>query len=129
PNGSLLALATGNSVNFDTKTRRSSRVTGNVLAQAFSPNGKLFAFSGIDLEVRRIQQGQIESRLFPIVPKGGSPAFSSDGRFMAVLNRGLTQVWKLPAESSLSRTLPVNGRSSWAGFSPNGEYVVPIGTT
>jgi WD40 repeat protein len=129
PNGSLLALATGNSVNFDTKTRRSSRVTGNILRQAFSPNGKLYAFSGIDLEVRRIQQGQIESRVFPIVPKGGSPAFSSDGRLMAILNRGLTQVWKLPAEYSPSRTLPFHGRSSWAGFSPNGEYVVPIGTT
>ncbi len=129
PNGSLLALATGNSVNFDTKTRRSSRVTGNVLAQAFSPNGKLFAFSGIDLEVRPIQQGQIESRLFPIMPKGGSPAFSSDGRFMAVLSPGLTQVWRLPAEYSLSRTLPFHGGSSWAGFSPNGKYVMPIGTT
>ena len=100
PDGRLLALATGNSVNFDAKTRAPSRITGNVLSLAFSPKGNFFAFSsGMDVEVRSVQQGKIGSRAFPIVSNGGQAAFSSDGKYMAVQYRGLTQVLRLPRET------------------------------
>jgi serine/threonine protein kinase/WD40 repeat protein len=131
PDGSLLSLATGNSVNFDTRTRAPSRITGSVLGLAFSPNGKLFAFGNTDLEVRNVGQSKIGSRVFPMVCQGGRPAFSSDGKYMAVLRNGLTQVLRLPGDSlnSLARKTPFDGQSSWAGFSPNGKYVAPIGKT
>ncbi len=132
PDGRLLALATGNSVNFDAKTRAPSRITGNVLSLAFSPKGNFFAFSsGMDVEVRSVQQGKIGSRAFPIVSNGGQAAFSSDGKYMAVQYRGLTQVLRLPRDTlnSLVRKVPFNGQSSWAGFSPDGKYVAPIGKT
>jgi serine/threonine protein kinase/WD40 repeat protein len=131
PDGGLLSLATGNSVNFDAKTRAASRITGVVQGLAFSPNGKLFAFGNTDIEVRSVSQSKIGSRAFPTVCKGGQPAFSSDGKYMAVQYGGLTQVLRLPRDSlnSLARQAPFNGQSSWTGFSPDGKYVAPIGTT
>src|SRR5262249_29772726 len=127
--GSFLTLAASPCVSFDAKTRQSSGITGNAIAQAFSPSGELFASSGTDLEVHRVQQGKIESRVFPIVCKGGTPAFSSDGKYMAVLNADLTQVLRLPADDALARKIGLRGRYSWAAFSPNGKYVAPNGST
>jgi serine/threonine protein kinase/WD40 repeat protein len=126
--GGLLVLGSNPSVSFDTKTRQQS-TTGNALGMAFSPNGKFFAFSGIDVEVRSVQQRKIGSRAFPIVCQGRSPAFSHDGKYMAVLNRGLIQVLRLPRDNPLIRKVPLNGRSSWAGLSRDGRYVGPIGNT
>ena len=129
PDGNLLALAKRESVSVDTTTRQPSSATGNALALAFSTDSKFFASSGIDLEVHRVQPGKLGSRVFPMVCKGGQAAFSNDGKFMAVLNRGLTQVWRLPADTSLDRKMSLDGRSSWVAFSSNGRYVAPIGKT
>jgi serine/threonine protein kinase/WD40 repeat protein len=133
PDGNLFVVAGTQTAEttqvFDVKTRQMTTRLGNALRLAFSPNGRYFASSGTDLEVRTVQPGQIGSRVFPYLGKGGSAAFSHDGRFLALLTKGLTHIWELPKENSLTRRFPHGGRSSWGAFSPDGCHVASVGKT
>jgi serine/threonine protein kinase/WD40 repeat protein len=117
---------------FNAGTRKPIHTFGATEYAAFNLNGSLIANSSVGVEVCRIGQGQSFSRPFPIVNMGDHSAFSNDGKYLAVLNTGLVQVWRIPASSAGAQAVhkvSLNGGSGWAGFSRDGQYMVPIGWT
>ncbi len=128
PDGSMIAVG---SAIFSARTRQEIQTFTNTISLAFGPTG-LVANSDAGVEVYRIEPGKTKSHAFPIVNKGAQPAFSREGKYMAIIDDGIVQVFQIPSGSSpasLSHKVPLDGSSTWATFSRDGQYTAPIGNT
>ncbi len=129
PDGHMIAVG---SAMYSARTRKQIQAFSNIVGMAFGPNGRLFANWDQGVEVYKIEPGKSKSRVFPIVNRGAHPAFSGDGKFMAILDIGVVQVFRVPTTSSstpLSHKVRLDGGFTWAAFSPDGQYTMPIGKT
>jgi serine/threonine protein kinase/WD40 repeat protein len=137
PGGKFIAVEMGiggGSQFYDATTHRRISNYHDPTGQAFDGTGKVMAYMGRwGVSILQFSEGKLESSTpkYPaITGYQSSVGLSSDAKFLAVLIDGRVIVYALPdAEATRLPPVALRGRTSWVGFSPDGAYVAPIGTT
>jgi serine/threonine protein kinase/WD40 repeat protein len=131
PGGKIVAVRMGASQFYDATTHRRIAFYGGPNSQAFDGTGGVMAYMFDGVRLLPFSTGMLGSPKFPVI--GGyqsSVGLSNDAKFLAVLVDGRVIVYALPdAEETRLHPVALKGRTSWVGFSPDGAYMAPIGTT
>jgi len=131
----LVGYEDGTVIRWSTDRRKPIAVwhphTAEVIAVAWSPNGKLLASGSIDTSVR--VRDDVSGRQVAVLEDQGSAdvnglAWSPDSRLLAAANQdGLVRIWDPAHEKVVARLRRFTGWARGVGWSPDGKLVAASG--